>query len=839
MKSGAGAAARLFAKDLAASWAYLPIALLACGIMAAAAWISFGFTYGARAITATGLLLGCALWLLGPALRNRWWGAALAAGLASLLLVGNAAKVAMLHVPLSIADAQALPTLLATLSGRPLLLATVLIAVAVLLPLASLRPRWRSLLALAATTAFVALLATTAGLLRPISQTLLPVGIEELKMPNGEIVELPGREDQISLLQIRGPLLYLLEDWRVMREDIRKVPSAAEIDALALQAWRPGSIDVHRNVHVVLLESVWDITLLDRYRSSRSPLDPRFLALWESAGRPYVLSPEMGGATANAEFEALCGLPAPRNSVAFVNLMRNPSPCLPAMLARLGYRTVASHANLASNWNRVRAYDNAGFDLYRPISAFELDDLEGGLLADGSFFRQNLQYLDENRAEGPLFNYLVSLSSHWGFVRNTERRPDLVTISPADAPVLQAYANAVAYTTEAFMDWAEAILARDPDALIIAFGDHSPSLDVDPDPYSAVNRADKSAFDNPATRRRVGISRTPLLILDGSRGALRTGTDMPMYELPGLIGQLLGSAALLPQSAQRGPMTLRPFRGHLLAGNDGSWTDCAGRDSAPRTPTCNAAWKQFDQLRTLRQDIVLGNGHYLRAQHAEALSVPRLVPMALEARHADCEFEVDQWGPQQAMPGQGFNLQPDGSSAMWFAMKHLRGTPQVKLGTVVGEANAGEQLLTAAFAPAAIAGLAGPTPVTLTCPGQPPVQVGMFDVSPGPQPAPPTAADACSFSVDQWGPRTGTAAQGFNLQPDGSSGVWITMKQLQGQPQVRIGTATGASAYGNLLVTAAFSDPALFAKPAALQVSIACPGQTAVKLGTIQLEADH
>lgn len=836
MKPGTRTTARAFAKDLAASWKYLPIGLIACGVMAAVAWVSFGFMYGAGAIIATGLLLGCALWLLGPALRNHWWGAVLGAGLASLLLVGNAAKVAMLHTPLSVADAQALPILLATLSGRPLLLATVLIAIAVLLPLGSLRPRWRSLLGLAAATAFVFLLATASGVLRPISESLLPVGIEELRMPNGEVVQIPGREDQISLLRVRGPLLYLLEDWRVMREDTRKVPTAAEMDALALQAWHPGGIGKPRNVHVVLLESVWDITLLDRYKSSRNPLDPRLLALWESAGRPYVLSPEMGGATANAEFEVLCGLPAPRNSVAFVNLMRNPSPCLPAVLARSGYRTVASHAHQADNWNRVRAYDYAGFDLYRPISAFELDDLEGGLLADSSFFRQNLQYLDESRSDGPLFNYLVSLSSHWGFVRNIERRPDLVTISPADVPVLHAYANAVAYTTKAFMDWTEAILARDPEALIIAFGDHSPSLDVDPDPYTAVNGGDKAAFDTPATRRKVGISRTPLLILDGNRGALRTATDVPMYELPGLIGQLLGNAALLPQSAQRGPMTLRPFRGHLLTGNEGNWNDCAGRDSAPRTLTCIAAWKQFDQLRALRQDTVLGAGHYLRTQHAEAFRVPRLQPMVVEASHADCEFEVDQWGPQLAMPGQGFNVQPDGSSAMWFTMKHLRGLPQVKIGNTIGQANAGERLITAAFATDAIANLAGPTEVTLGCPGQPPVRVGTLDVSATPEPAPTVAADACSFTVDQWGPRTGTAGQGFNPQPDGSSAMWMTMKQLQGHPQVRIGSITGASAYGDLLVTSAFSDPALLAKPGPLPVSIACPGQAAVELGTIQLE---
>ncbi|MEN5207873.1 LTA synthase family protein [Stenotrophomonas terrae] len=836
MKLGIGPTARSFITDLAASWKYLPISLMACSIMAVVARISFGFTYGVGAIVVTGLLLGCALWLMGPGLRNRWWGAALTTGLASLLLVGSAAKVAMLHVPLSIADVQALPILLATLSGRPLLLATALISVAVLLPLGSLRLSWHSLLALATTTVFVFLLSSASGQLRSISENLLPVGIEELKMPDGEVVRIPGREDQISLLRVRGPLIYLLEDWRMMHEDTGNVPTAAEIDALTLQAWRPGSISKPRNVHVVLLESVWDITLLDRYQSSRSPLDPRFLALWESAGRPYVLSPEMGGATANAEFEVLCGLPAPRNSVAFVNLMRNPSPCIPAVLARSGYRTIASHAHQAENWNRIRAYDNAGFDIYRPIGAFELDDLEGGLLADSSFFRQNLQYLDENRSDAPLFNYLVSLSSHWGFVRNSERRPDLVTISPADVPVLHAYANAVAYTTKAFMDWTEDILMRDPEALIIAFGDHSPSLDVDPDPYTAVNGRDKAVFDSPATRRKVGISRTPLLILDGNRGALRTGTDLPMYELPGLIGQLLGNGALLPQSAQRGPMTLRPFRGHLLASNDGSWTDCAGHDSAPRTPTCNAAWKQFDQLRTLRQDIVFGDGHYLRAQHAAAFRAPRLHPMIVEASHAACEFEVDRWGPHQAMPRQGFNLQPDGSSAMWFAMKHLRGAPEVRIGDIVGETNVGEHLVTAAFVTSAVSNLTGPMPVSLSCPGQPPVYVGILDVSTELKSATSVAVEDCSFTVDQWGPRTGTTAQGFNLQPDGSSGLWITMKQLQGHPQVRIGTTTGATAYSDLLVTSGFSEPALHAQPGPLSVSIACPGHAAIELGTIQLE---
>ncbi|QKW58178.1 LTA synthase family protein [Stenotrophomonas sp. NA06056] len=799
------------------------------------AWALCDLQYSMGAVAATAVPLGLAMWLLGPAVRNHWWGTAVITGAASLLLVGNAVKIGMLHTPLSIADVQALPVLLSTLSGHTLLLAMALITLAALLALASLRPRWVTLGLLAATASAAVLLAAAAGTVRSASELLLPVALQEQKMPNGEIVRVPGRQDQLSLLRARGPLLYLLEDWRLMREDSRGVPTAAEINALSLQAWHPGRIEVRRNVHIVLLESVWDISLLDHYHSNRSPFDPRFQALWERAGRPYVLSPEMGGATANAEFEVLCGLPAPRNSVAFVNLMRNPSPCLPAVLARAGYRSVASHAHQADNWNRISAYDQAGFDLYRPISAFDLDDLEGDLLADSSFFRQNLQYLDENPTTQPRLNYLVSLSSHWGFVRNTERRPDLVSISPDNAPRLRDYANAVAYTTRAFMDWAEAIVARDPDALIVAFGDHSPSLDVDPDPYIAVNGKDPASFDNAETRRKVGISRTPLLIIDGSRGAVRTGTDLPMYELPGLIGQLLGSSALLPQSAQRGVMTLRPFRGHLLASDDGSWSDCASRESAPRTSACNAAWQQFDSLRALRQDIVLGQGHYLRAQHATDYRTPRLQAMAIDERHAACEFEadLDGWGPRQAVQGQGVNVQPDGSSAMWFPMKHLRGTPQVLIGSTPAVVTTVEGLITAAFPTPALATLSGRVPVTLACPGQTAVEIGVLDLQP-PAPVPGMVED-CSFSVEAWGPKTGTAGQGFNLQSDGSSGLWISMKHLRGQPRVYLGQTVGTSSYGSALVTSAFSDPGLFAGAKALPVSVACPGQRAIELGTIEM----
>lgn len=763
------------------------------------------------------------------------WGTLICTGIASALILGNALKVALLHAPISVSDAYAIRVLISTLSGAPLALAIALLIVTVLIPALSIRFAARSLISLALAASCAASLIALSIWQHPLYERLLPVPVESKVMPNGEIVRVHAPQDQIGILQARGPLLFLIDDWRVLREDTRSVPSHHDIDALRLQSWKPSGVPVTRNVHVVLLESVWDISLLDRYGSSRNPLDPRFLALWELAGKPYTLSPEMGGGTANAEFEVLCGLPAPRNSMAFVNLLRNSSPCLPAVLSRMGYRSIASHAHQADNWNRVSAYGRIGFDHYRPIDAFDLDDMDEIFLADSSFFRQNIEFLDGQNIGRPIFNYLVTLSSHWGYLRNIQRRPDLVTTYPDDARMLHGYANAVAYTTRAFMDWTAEVIARDPDALIIAFGDHAPSLDVDPDPYLEVNGKDPADFDGPDTRRRLGIARTPLLIIDGDRGPVHTGTDIPMYELPGLIGELLGSGTLLPQSAQRGAMTIRPFRGHMLTGNDGVWQDCADRPGTERTPVCKRAWTQFNQLRTLRQDTVLGHGHYLHSQGAEDYRQARLTAMEVERRHPACAFEVDQWGPQEGTVSTGFNVQADGSSAIWIRLKSIRGEPEIQIAGIPGVPSRAESVITAAFPSGRLSSRAGKLPVTLSCPGQPPIVIGNLDIRPTSLPQAP----ACSFAVDQWGPRSGRVQQGFNVQPDRSSGLWITLKSLQGTPEVRVGEVTGTSHYAESLITSAFSDPALFADAGQRPVSIQCPGQAAVHLGMLDIEQDE
>ncbi len=464
-------------------------------------------------------------------------------------------------------------------------------------------------------------------------------------------------------------------------------------------------------------------------------MDPRFLALWTAAGKPYALSPVFAGTTANAEFEVLCGFPAPRTSVAFVNRRRNASPCLPAVSGSKGYLSVASHAHEASNWNRSHAYKVAGFERYRPIEAFALDDMEGSYLFDGSFFSQNLDYLAAKEAERPVFNYQISLSSYWAYSRNLKARPDRVKVLTGHSALLHDYVNATAYTTATFFDWSRAILAADPDAIIVAFGDHAPVLgkgEGERDPYRDVNNSDPAHFDSEQTRAALGLARVPLLVIDGVRGPVKVAGDRPLYELPHMVLGLLGPGELLPQSAQSSPLAVRPFLGHLLTGLNGTWQDCAETAPLAASAVCMKARERAGTLRTLRRDTILGQTHFVRNMKADGLlDRTRRIGMETERTSSACAVKVAQWGPQEGSVGTGFNLQADGSNAVWISTTALRGHPVVRVGGVEGKSVYGNGgVITSEFRDRALYAKAATPPVTVQCADEPAQLVGQITIPP-------------------------------------------------------------------------------------------------------------
>ncbi|WP_162916536.1 LTA synthase family protein [Dongia deserti] len=339
-----------------------------------------------------------------------------------------------------------------------------------------------------------------------------------------------------------GALHFAQESLRTLAAR-RPIPTEEEVrTAVRRRAAASGGMDPlvplgrRRNVHIILEESFWDPTILSKAGYSADPIDPRFRALWKQSNHTQALSPAFGGQTANAEFEVLCGLPVSQIAVKFEFSLLNDVPCLPRILSELGYRTVASHPNVAGFWNRYVAYGHLGFETFWAQDEMDMSDRNGPFLADRSLHRQISEKLQATGDGRPVFNYIVTIDGHWMYDAGKARPPVLTSTSKVKE--VGDYANLLHYKSREMMDAIEAIQRDDPDALIVVFGDHLPMLGrkfagyvesgLLPDNFGAFTR---DQYDVAAA--------TPLLVVDGRNGPMDLGR-IPMYRLPGIILRLLG-----------------------------------------------------------------------------------------------------------------------------------------------------------------------------------------------------------------------------------------------------------------------------------------------------------
>ena len=268
--------------------------------------------------------------------------------------------------------------------------------------------------------------------------------------------------DQRSNYLYRGATLHTLQEGARYFAHARVPPDpdralGAALDLLdPLQKVAASAAFEPRNVHIVLLESFWDPALLKRANYNRDPLAPGFRRLWERADHSQALSPVFGGYTANAEFEILCGFPVVEDQVKFERQLLNDVPCLPQLLARRGYRTLASHPNVPAFWNRMNAYRRIGFQTYWAQQDFVLDDMNREFLGDASLYRQVLEKITPALDSGqPLLNYIVTYSGHWNYPLNASR-PLRIT-SPSEVEEVSSYAKTVSYKSRELMACLEAL----------------------------------------------------------------------------------------------------------------------------------------------------------------------------------------------------------------------------------------------------------------------------------------------------------------------------------------------------------------------------------------------
>ncbi|MEK6202074.1 MAG: LTA synthase family protein [Desulfobulbaceae bacterium] len=256
-----------------------------------------------------------------------------------------------------------------------------------------------------------------------------------------------------------------------------------------------------RNVHLVVLESFLDPKLFSGLKFSHPPAAPAFTKLVANTDT-FSISPVFGGATAQAEFELLCGVPALRalSSVEFNVFTGGKTYCLPSILDDAGYQTMASNAHKPKFFNAIPAYKGTGFQkiFFPRENAPDTDTyLSTGdtkkewYMFDGNLLQQNLDYVSRYLQEHPgqpLFNYILSIYGHTPHNLDESVRPKIIKLlSDQKDAQLERAVNQHYYRTEAIAEYVQGLLKIDPHSLIILVSDHIPPLSFGPATYKKYN----------------------------------------------------------------------------------------------------------------------------------------------------------------------------------------------------------------------------------------------------------------------------------------------------------------------------------------------------------------
>jgi hypothetical protein len=242
-----------------------------------------------------------------------------------------------------------------------------------------------------------------------------------------------------------------------------------------IQTLYPSVLDHKPNIHLVVLESFIDPRLLQGIKFDQSPLAAELEQYLHNKNFSTVISPTYGGATAQAEFELLTGMPAygKVNAIEF-NVMNGSKIAgfLQQLIAN-GYQTTASIATDDKYFNAKSAYASLGLQ--------KIDFLGGNytknILFDGDVFEFNLKKIKKiiKSSDAPIFNYVLGMYGHFPYDRNIQLRPDVIHTPHADARV-QRVLNQFYYRTQALAAYIEQLLIIDPSSIIYIVSDHLPPL---------------------------------------------------------------------------------------------------------------------------------------------------------------------------------------------------------------------------------------------------------------------------------------------------------------------------------------------------------------------------
>ncbi|WP_413613317.1 LTA synthase family protein [Bdellovibrio sp. HCB-110] len=277
------------------------------------------------------------------------------------------------------------------------------------------------------------------------------------------------------------------------------------------------------------------------------------IAILEKMGFVYssLVSPVYGGLTAEAEFEALTGLPSQRfkgvDYQYFAERFSKRALALPRVFHESGYNTNSFHNNIGSFWRRNVVHPRFGFN-----QSFFIEDMNWHGNINESFpeddilFKKALEEYKKNlEADKKTFSFLITIHTHGPYreVNDDGGEGDYAAKMKTSVNQFITFHNRVL----------ELAKTKKRPVIFLIFGDHKPAMTIsfykrhifNDDFFVSVDgEKDSFQFASLNGSQRVIYGRVPLYIkstgLKNSDLAVRFGEqikDRPIYCLPGIIGK--------------------------------------------------------------------------------------------------------------------------------------------------------------------------------------------------------------------------------------------------------------------------------------------------------------
>lgn len=258
------------------------------------------------------------------------------------------------------------------------------------------------------------------------------------------------------------------------------------------------------NIIYVQLESFFDPALVKGLTFSEDPI-PNFRKLKKEYTSGYLSVPVVGAGTCNTEFEVIAEMNMDffgPGEYPYKSIMKETtSESIAYNLKELGYATHAIHNNNGNFYGRNRVFSRLGFDTFTSVEYMKNVTMNPiGWANDDVLTEEILKVLDDTKEQDLI--YAISVQGHGNYPETAVDENRRITVSGLESEgrknAFEYYVNQINEMDQFIADLVEALSNYNEDTVLVLYGDHLPSLDIDEDELKSksVYRTQYVIWDN-------------------------------------------------------------------------------------------------------------------------------------------------------------------------------------------------------------------------------------------------------------------------------------------------------------------------------------------------------